>query len=71
MRPPRRLVDVLRETLQRVEQTTDADRDDPAFVEWKRSVLEWIAALEQEDGLGRGREPAAQRASIPPKPPLD
>jgi hypothetical protein len=63
----RRLVDVLRETLQRVEQTSDASRDDAAFVEWKRTIMEWISALERADSPPEGPKPLP----LPPKPPAD
>jgi hypothetical protein len=40
------LVDILRSTLARVEQSADLSPDDPAFVKLRNSVLRLIAELE-------------------------
>lgn len=44
----RRIEDLLRSTLLKLEQSLDVRQDDPALVELKRHILRTIADLERE-----------------------
>jgi len=59
------LVEILRETLRRVEQIADISPDDPALIALKRVVLLRIAAIEIE---GAEESPAAATEIFPDSP---
>ena len=59
------LVEILRETLRRVEQIADISPDDPALIALKRVVLLRIAAIEIE---GAEESPAAGTEIFPDSP---
>ena len=45
-RPVPTLIDILRETLQQVEQSAEFGLDDPALIELKHAIVRTIAELE-------------------------
>ena len=61
------LVDILRDTIRRVEQSADIGPDDPALLALKSVILLRIAALELEEV----REPPTPATTIPSEAPLD
>ena len=69
----RKLAEVLQETLQHLEESTDVDPRDPAFISLKSSMLSRAASLvEKADELETGipltapPEPESQSSAPPP-----
>ncbi len=61
------LVEVLRDTIRRLEQSIDVSPDDPALLELKRIILLKIASIELEED----RESGTQAPGIQSRAPTD